>query len=300
MDFSENKYNEDDYRNLDLFTNQMVDNHRRLGKKYQIQEIGFDTECIYEKENLTNLVIQIIDTLGNFQIEYIEDGHDMKNEEYYTIVTLGQKEYEFRTSSKTDWIDLEQIMAMLKNMTTQLKPEYAFEVTNTPYDQTAIMVFAKKDDLQKAVDEGFPLSLATGYWDFGCLQWHNRIYVDVELSELPNHEIIHLKYYETLQNLYKRGFCVPDLTQQRIYITDLFKRKCIDITIDGNMAVSSNDLTDNGVRCFQDGWGIILAYTLVKEFNGKPSLFNADDKEITDLTSNQLIAKIEESIKRYK
>ncbi|HEY1200425.1 MAG TPA: hypothetical protein VGE79_05570, partial [Niastella sp.] len=75
----------------------------------------------------------------------------------------------------------------------------------------------------------------------------------------------------------------------------------IDIVIDGApLPTSSNDIKGSKVNCFWDSWGVLLAYTLIKHYNGKPSLYNKTEKKTTTLTQQEYLTKAETAFGKWK
>ncbi|MDJ1506017.1 hypothetical protein [Xanthocytophaga agilis] len=288
-DFSElynDNYDSTKYENLNKFDSVMGTNYSLLEAKYCIKWIEFDVECIYGNEDLTKLIKEMLD-LGGFQYQLVKEKHDDSEKQYVSIFQIAGKNYEFRTSSEGDYIDLEIIIPILEKVTRDNNPDYEYNISNLDGGQVANLIFAKSSDLRQAVDEGFPCSLESGYWQWDK-EWQWGVYSDIQLKQIPDFEELKTNYHQTLQELYKQGFNVPDLTIKRIYIDDIFKGNQIDIMIDGGpLSTSSNDIVGNKVRCFWDSWGVLLAYTLVKYYNGKPTLYDKEEKETTVVTQQE-------------
>lgn len=290
---------ENKYENLDKFSRTIHSLNDSLGNKYQIKEYGFDVECIYQKEDLTKLVKEML-TFGEFEFKLIEDGHDDKEKQYYSIFKVGDENYEFRTSSRGDYVDLETILPSLDKIVQKYKSGYEYNFSNADGGQIAIMIFAKTTNLIKAVDEGFPCSLPSGYWKRE-IDWNWGFYSDVQVEDVPNFEDLKSKYHEVLTNLFSEGYDVPNLTINRIYIDDVFKNNRIDIYVDGGPTnSSSNDILDNTIRCFWDASGIILAYTLIKKYNGEPIIYDKTKKKNIQISKEDYLEKVKKALGKRK
>lgn len=278
------------YDNLDKFEKTIRELHDSLGKKYNIKDFGFDVECIYEQGDLTKLVREMLD-LGEFKYKFVNDGQDKKKQQYYSIYQVADKSYEFRTSSEGDYVDLETVFPRLQQIVKDNKPEYEYNYSNMDGGQIAFLIFAKTLDLMKAVDEGYPCSLESGRWQWDK-EWKWGVYSDITLEEIPDFADLKGKYYQTLKELYNEGFNVPKLTINRIYIDDIFKDNSVDIVIDGGLGTTSaNDIIGHKVRCFWEGWGVVLAYTLVTRYSGKPTLYDKELNTTTTLTKQEYVTK---------
>ncbi|MBO9636453.1 MAG: hypothetical protein J7578_25350 [Chitinophagaceae bacterium] len=282
----------DDHENSKKFDSVISHYHEEIGKKYHIAEYGFDVECIYSKEDLTKLVQEML-ALGKFKPQSIKDSHDIPQQQYLTIITLQGKSYEFRTSTKGDYVDLETVFPTLEAITKDLTPGFEYNFSNLDGGQIAFLIYARSSDLVNAVNEGYPCSLNSGKWDWKD-QWQWGLYSNIELKEIPDLAGLRINYHKTLQELYNKGYKVPNLTLPRIYIDDLFKKSTIDIIIDGNPSTtSSNDITGKQIRCFWDGWGVALAYTLIKYYDGQPSLYNKKEKNTINISQAGYLKKAE-------
>ncbi|WP_153796047.1 hypothetical protein [Foetidibacter luteolus] len=281
---------DDKYSNLDKFGKTISKLHDSLGKKYNIKDYGFDVECIYGQADLTKLVREMLD-LGEFKYKFVSDGQDKSKQQYYSIYQIIDKSYEFRTSSVGDYVDLETVFPSLQQIVKDNKPEYEYNYSNMDGGQIAFLIFAKTTELVQAVDEGYPCSLESGRWQWDK-EWKWGVYSDIILEKIPDFADLKRKYYQTLKELYDEGFNVPNLTINRIYIDDIFKDKSVDIVIDGGPGTTSaNDIIGHKVRCFWEGWGVLLAYTLVTRYNGKPTLYDKELNTTTTLRQQEYVTK---------
>ena len=290
---------ENQYENLDRFSKTIHSLNDSLGKKYGISEYAFDVECIYEIGDLTKLVKEMIG-LGGFECKLVKEGQDNPKSQYYTVFEIANTKYEFRTSSEGDYVDLETVMPSLELIAKNNKPDYQYNFSNADGGQIAFLIFAKTSELEKAVDEGYPCSLQSGQWKWDK-EWKWGVYSDIKVERLPEFEELKVKYFQTLTELYSLGFNVPNLTINRIYIDDIFQKKSVDIVIDGGqMTTSSNEILGNQIRCFWESWGVLLAYTLVKHYNGQPSLYDKEEMKRIELTQKEYLEKAEVAFGKRK
>ena len=277
---------EDEYENLDRYNAKIYKLHSELGKKYGIKDYAFDVETIYEKMDLSNLVSHMLE-LGEYKFSLIEEKHDTISNQYISIFESGGKNYEFRTSSLSDYVDLETIMPSLDSITQDQKPTFEYNFSNIDGGQVATLIFANSENLANAVDEGYPCSLESGIWEFEN-EWKWGVYSDIKMNEIPDYDELKEKYHQTLQGLRDLGIHAPNLTIHRIHIEDLFKDRSVDIFIDGRQFSNSHNIIgDGGIRCFWDEWGVLLAYTLIEHYDGKPQLFDKTEEKTTVLTADK-------------
>ncbi|WP_152981558.1 hypothetical protein [Hymenobacter sp. AT01-02] len=282
------------HSNSQDFEQRMLDNAEHLGAQFRIRQISFDSECIYAKEDLTALVLQFVRDLGQFPAVCVEDGLDTRTQEYFTRLYIRGQQYEFRTSAEGDYVNLDKVMPMLQTIAREQQPTHTFEIIHPPYDQTGIVIFAALTDLQEAVDRGYPCSLPSSHWVWQKHEWPWGVYSDVTVDHMPELSELQTRYYQTLHQLYTAGYNVPQLTAERIYLTDMFEQGKIDICIDGSNHTSFNDvLTGGKVRCFWEGWGVVLAYTLVQHYGGQPALYNKTSRQVTRLTPSAYLRQAE-------
>ena len=276
----------DKYSNLDKFSERIRSLNDSLGKKYGIKEYGFDVECIYGKEDLTRLISEMLD-LGDFQYQVVKDGLDKSNNQYFSLIKISEMEYEFRTSSQGDYVDLEIVIPELNNITKNETPEYQYNFSNADGGQIAFLIYANTDSLKMAIEEGYPCSLPNSSFKRE-IDWNWGTYSIVSLNHLPKFDDLQNQYHTILSEIYDLGCDVPNLTIDRIYIDDIFKSNSIDIYIDGGpMSTSSNDYSENEVKCFWDGSGLVLGYTLVKVYQGAVTLYDKKNKTKTKIEADE-------------
>lgn len=282
---------DDKYSNLDKFNQRIHSLNDSLRKKYCIKEYGFDVECIYSKEDLTKLVTEMLN-LGGFKYQVLKEGLDKSNNQYFTIISISQKEYEFRTSSLGDYVDLDTIMPSLDSITKNETPKYQYNFSNADGGQIAFLIYIKTDSLKMAIEEGYPCSLPNNSFKRE-IDWNWGTYSIVNLTHLPNFDDLLNQYHATLSEIYDLGYDVPNLTIERIYIDDIFKSNSIDIYIDGGpMSTSSNDFSENTVKCFWDGSGLVLGYTLVKVYHGEVILHDKNNKTETKMGTEEYLGLV--------
>lgn len=295
-DFPLHNFSKKNYAGQDRFHEHVSNLHYELGKKYGIKEFWFDTECIYQKEDLTGIIDSFLH-FGEFNYEFIDDGLDSIKKEYYSIYNISDLIYEFRTTALSDWIEYEQIFPALDSITSNLKPEYEYNFSNIDGGQVACLIFGKSQSIDKAVDEGYPCSRPNGRWNE--INWKWGVYSEVTLKEIPDFDSLLINYHSTIDQLYEAGFQVPRLTINRIYIDTIFNGNSLDIVIDGGpMTTSFNDIENTTFKCFWDGWGILLAYTLITHYEGVPFLYDKTEKVRIELTKEEYLKRVRNCLKK--
>lgn len=282
----------DKYENFNKFEKLVAERASVLGKKYAIRETGFDVECIYQLGDLSKLVKEMLD-LSGLHYKLVGEKHDLAKKQYVSLFSIAGKPYEFRTSSEGDYVDLELLLPVLELIAKENTPSFQYILSNQNGGQIAILLFAQRNRLAAAVEEGYPCSLPGSEWQWDN-QWQWGVYSEVALTEIPDLGQLEGCYYETVAELYQQGYNVPRLTRNRIYITDLFKTSSVDILIDGGPdTASTNGIVGNQIKCFWDNWGVLLAYTLVKEYGGQPTLYDKTTRKRTTLSAAEYLHKAE-------
>lgn len=284
---------EDKYENFDKFSARMHGLERTLGEKYNIPVHYFDVECIYDEQDLPELVKDILD-FSNIAYKEVSFGLDTAEKQYFSKLEINNKVYEFRTSSLGDYVDLERVMPSLDSILVNNFPQYEYNFSNADGGQGATLIFVKSSVLRQAVQEGYPCSLSMGWANLEDYDWEQGLYTDVQLQHYPDFEELTLAFHQTLTELYKQGYDVHQWSLPRIYMDDVFKDNRLDIHIDG-VFLSSATLMPQKIRCFWDSLGLILGYTLVKKYKGQPSLYSRDTEETTPITAQEYLTKVEQA-----
>ena len=291
-DSSQMNNKDDEYENFEKFELHVAKQASVLGKKYAIKELDFDVECIYQSGDLSKLVREMLD-LGSLRYKLLSERQDEAKKQYVSLFQVGSKEYEFRTSSEGDYVDLETVIPVLELIAKDNTPDFVYTLSNQNGGQSAILLFANSKALAAAVEEGYPCSLPGSEWRWED-QWKWGVYSEITLSRIPDFNQLQTNYYQTLTELYQKGYNVPKLTASRLYITDLFKTNSVDILLDGGPdAESSNVIVGNKIKCMWESWGVLLAYTLVKKYGGQPALYDKTRMMRTPLSPAEYMRKAE-------
>jgi hypothetical protein len=276
---------------LDKFKATMKSLHDSLGKKYEIRELVFTYESVKGRADLTSLVKKIL-ALGDFKPVEIRDGHDTIRNQFYTIVKLNNKLYTFRASASEPSADPELFFPALFEIPLDNRIGYLFSFSNYKEGYEHRLIFAKIDKLLKAVNEGYPSNGAEGPWKLKK-EWEWDTYFSIHLPKVPAPSAVREKYHQTLMELYNKGLKVPPLNYQRIYLDNIFNQDEYNIIIDGNAPYrETGEIYDNAVRCSCTPYSLVLAYTLVKHFNGKP-IPSKNSQKLSNISSAEFFNKAE-------
>ncbi len=127
--------------------------------KYNLIDFGFDTEYIYDKGDLSNLLKYIIDkTLPENEISIIED-ISADGKRYIATLTEGDQTLQVFADTDTDWLpddffeQLEQLPLVFKTGKLYYSINPAIGLTG----QDAWYFCGTEDDLKKARKSGIPL-----------------------------------------------------------------------------------------------------------------------------------------------
>lgn len=234
---------------------------------------------------------------GEFSFKHISHGSDTVAKQYYSTFSIDENEYEFRTSSLGDYVDLDIIMPVFDSIVNYTKSGYMYAFTNVDAGQVASLVFADKEILEKAVDEGYPCSLPNKKLSFsGKIEWPK--FTVVELESQPKTKDLKEAYFKTFQEFKSKGYNVPYLTINRLYIDEIYEDDRINIAIDG-WDNSSHDRIEGAIECFNDPLGVVFAYLLVKEYGGKPVLYNSKNEINKALSKEEFMQKVEQSFDKF-
>lgn len=130
-----------------------------LKSEYNLKDIGFDTECIYEEGNLSELLKRITDVLipehnVNIRESISEDGS------YYTaIVSVSSANIEFRTQCDSDWLS-DEFFEQLENLPKVLKTDkvlYSINPLIGLTGQEAWYFYGTTENLKSARKAGLPI-----------------------------------------------------------------------------------------------------------------------------------------------
>ena len=125
-----------------------------LEEKYSIKGHQFDIECIYKKEDLTALLVELL-KLGGFDHQVVAEGLDEAENQYFTHVSISDRLYEFQTNSLGDHVDLEGIMIELDRLTKTEAPDYQYNRSNLDGGQLVFLIYAETEALKLAIAEGY-------------------------------------------------------------------------------------------------------------------------------------------------
>lgn len=283
-----------DSKNLHKYDSIQQQNFETLSQKYNILHHSFDSECIYQLGDLTSIIKEILQNLTpdlEFQIE-----PEVKNNEqqiYLATFIIHQKRYQFKTSTLGDYIDFEHNIHELNKIATDHLSDSEFRIPNYPGDQFLMVIFSNKDNLIKAVKEGFPCTIQK--WQWANQQWPLGISVIVTLDQFPDEAILNQQYFQTMQNLHQKQFNISIFDQRQIYISDLFGNGLVCIMVN-NALPFTNLRRDAKIRCDHSPWGILLAYVLVKHFKGVPTLRNGSKKKIKPIKPSDFLNMVEKAL----
>lgn len=274
---------------LDIFNATMKSQHDSLGKKYGIKELAFRYGTVKGKADLTSLVRKIL-ALGDFKPVEIHDGLDTIRKQFYTTVKLNGKRYEFRASATDPSADPELFFPALLEIPLHNRIGYLYSFSNYKNGYDHCLIFAKMDNLLKAVNEGYPCNGAEGPWNLKK-EWEWDSYFSIILPEIPTASAVREKFHQTLIELYNKGLKVPKLSYRRIYLDNIFNQDEYNIIIDGNVLYrETGEIYDNTVRCSCTPYALVLAYTLVKHFNGRP-VPSKNSQKLSNISSVEFFNK---------
>jgi len=124
-------------------------------------------------------------------------------------------------------------------------------------------------------------------------EWKFGLYTDVEFDKLPNFSNLNIHFHSNLHSLWKSYNNNPNMTVDKIsYTYDILNQSKINIAF-SNRIVISVKITENKIRCTWDPFDVLLAYTLVKNYEGQPIFYNEDTMERSVISKEKYLKKVE-------
>jgi hypothetical protein len=282
------------------YEDHMFANEALLLPKYHIKQTEFETDCIYAPRDLTQLVGGILSETAGLKIDTVSQVYDPRTGEFTSTVRINGKLYSFHAPASAPKVDIRPLLPQLNAVYTSLKPGQELVLCRTPYDPaTTILAYGSAQDLALAVDDGFPADVPARRWALNPALWPEGVATDVTLpGPIPAFEALRTAYFQTAEQLHKKGLAVRAIGKDRVLITDIFESGTnIDLCIDGEMCTSPASVMGQTVRCHWDSWGLLLAYTLVQHFGGSPALWNSQQSTKTELAPAAFVSQAENAFR---
>ena len=267
------QFSDDCREGYEDFSSWRADNFHRLAEKYELNLANFDTETIYDVQDLGRVISMILDSTHEIKYEIIREYHDDESKQFRTVFLIEGKEYEFETSSQTDYIDFDWNFKLLKRIAEDTESDNVFDIPWFPGDQTMTIVFAPREVLAKAIDEGFPLTLEGEAW-----RWNHRAeWKDISRIIVPFHQELEQDKFrqqmlETVADLNRKDQLILPITLERIFITCLYDNARLHVIVDGNDLMNSScELEGNTISGYPDLWNVLFLYMISNHY-GKGEL----------------------------
>lgn len=255
-------------KGYDTFSSWQADNYYNLLKKYDIREVNFDTETIYTIEDLGLVISEILDSTHSIEYEITKEYHDSKENKYKTVFLIENKEYVFETSSLGDYIDFDKNYQLLKDIAKNTKSDCTFEIPWFPDDQSMSIVFAPKETLEKAINEGFPLTIEGQEWKWSNTYiWDDVVEMKTDIEKPIEQNKFRYQMVKTVNQLISSGINIKPITLNRVYLTCLYKSDRIRVIVDGNSFLhSSCQVNRNSIISNNEFWNVIFQYMLAENY----------------------------------
>jgi hypothetical protein len=129
-------------------------------------------------------------------------------------------------------------------------------------------------------------------------QWKYGTYTDIKFDQLPDFYNLNIFFHSNLHTLWKSYNDNPYMTLEHIsFIDDILNQSRINIAFSRRI-VSSGKITENQVRCDWDCFNVILAYTLVKDYNGQPTFFDKETLKHFPISKEDYLNKVETAFQK--
>lgn len=294
-------YKNDCENSYENFRKWQANNFYHLLNKYGIRMVNFDAETIYELHDLGNVISEILDSTHLIKYQLINEYHDSVSNKYKATYLIEDKEYSFETSSIGDYIDFDKNFDLLNEIASNTKSNCIFEIPWFPGDQSMSIVFAPMDTLEKAINEGFPLTISGKEWKWNNNnEWKNIKSIQTQINKPLTREKFRQQMVQTTNELIKSGIKIRPITLDRIYITCLYESNRVHVIVDGNDFLhSSCEISKNSVESNAEFWNVIFQYMLSLEYgNKKVDLIYEDGstKTISSDTLKQIITKAQQDV----
>jgi hypothetical protein len=286
--------------NMTRYEDHMFANEALLLRKYNIKQTEFETDCIYAPRDLTQLVGGILSETAGLKIDTLSQVYNPRTGEYTSTVRISGQTFSFHAPAAVPRVDIRPLLPQINAVLRTLRPGNQLVICRTPYDPaTTILAYSTAQNLEKAVDDGFPAEVPTRHWALDPAQWPEGIAPEITLpGPIPSFEAIRTAYFQTADELRAKGLAVPAIAKERVLITDIFESGTnIDLCIDGEMCASPATVAGQTVRCHWDSWGVLLAYTFVQHFNGSPALWNQEQSTRTQLAPAAFVTQAENAFR---
>lgn len=273
------------------FNDWKSNNYNQAIKKYNITDINFDTETIYELSDLSRVIKMILDSSKVINYQFINEYYDTINEQYKAIFKVFETNYTFETSALGDFIDFEKNFENLNDIAHKYDSNYIFGMPFYPGDQTMTLVFGDEKTLNMAIDEGFPMTLDES--DLNWKNWKSIKNIEIQIDSLPNCNDMKSFFLATLNELQNENIKVPLISKNRVFIGSLHKENEIYIVIDGlHFDSAPIKITENRIKSRDDLWSVLFIYSVFKDFGtGKIKLIKKKTEEYISLKEFKDIIK---------
>jgi hypothetical protein len=131
----------------------------RIVAKYQLIDIDFDTECIYELGDLSSLLTRIVDLILSEEGIQIEEEISADGKHFIATLSNQKSSIVFTTNADSDWLSDEFFSSLeeLSNAFGSDKKLYSINPAIGLTGQEAWYFYGTEEQLRSARKEGLPL-----------------------------------------------------------------------------------------------------------------------------------------------
>ena len=274
---------------------QLIDS---LSQKYDIRIFSCVGASVYELGDLSKIIQQLFEALlPRVSYELSPEVQDSTKRQFSTTVQVLDRFYPLTTAPGEDYPPFEDMLTMVQEITKLQFPESIAYWVNNPFPELVSILFANKEKLKQAIKEGFPCSMQVWRWEEN--EWSRGLDTHLSVDPFPSDEEITESLLLVVHQLYQIGFTVPLINKNQLVALNLFENGIYHVIANGFIFGSSlSTRRGNDIIVDDTFWSILMAYTLVKNFGGQPTLYKG--KKRKKITPKEYLKMVEEVLQGKK
>ncbi|MEL7531976.1 MAG: hypothetical protein AAFN10_11735 [Bacteroidota bacterium] len=258
------KYDPEKYENLHRFQEHVTKRYDSLRQVYGFPRFNFDAEYIYSPEDPAELLRSLLDSLTNFETQIISSQLTDDGRWYEVQFKVNQRDYRYRTEANSDWVNIEGLEKVLGYIAEDLAPADTFVFPFWPGDQSADVLFGKKEDFADAFWAGFPMNGPGVHWRLGQRLVEGANYYHLAVERSPSEQEVEEFLLQAIAELDRKGFAIPALNRDRIYISDIFKEQQLILCINGEIGNSHIKLARGSLHFTYYGYAPLVLWQMLQ------------------------------------
>lgn len=266
-------------------------------EKHAIAHVNFDTETIYDVTDLGKVISEVIDSTLRVDYEIVAEYQDTVSEQYKAVFLIAGKEYAFETWADMDYMETDANFELLKAIASDLGTQKVFEIPWTG-DQSTSLVYASRERLKRAVEDGFPLTIAGEEWYWkNDSEWEQVKSLEVSINKGLNKKRLRNRIIETIEELKGSGLNLRSINLNRMYLACLSEQGTWYIVVDGDDSyLRPLEISDDLVASSTDYWSVLFQYVIAKEYGNGTVTLTLKNGQQEVINTESLLEKIERSL----